>query len=78
MITVAHPRSDGRRCYVIAIMNRTKGATFAEIMKWRCIRDDKGRIIVAICHNMDLGDAWEWSDDLRYDEKWAASRTGSR
>jgi Domain of unknown function (DUF4159) len=38
---------------------------------WRCIRDDKGRIVVAICHNMDLGDAWEWSDDRRYDEKWA-------
>jgi len=39
---------------------------------WRCIRDDKGRIIVAICHNMDLGDAWEWSDDPRYLEKWAS------
>jgi len=38
---------------------------------WRCIRDDKGRIVVAICHNMDLGDAWEWSDDRKYDEKWA-------
>jgi len=25
---------------------------------WRAIRDDQGRIIVAICHNMDLGDAW--------------------
>lgn len=39
---------------------------------WRCIRDDKGRIMVAICHNMDLGDAWEWSDDPRYPEKWAS------
>ena len=39
---------------------------------WRCIRDDKGRIMVAICHNMDLGDAWEWSDDQRYQEKWAS------
>jgi Domain of unknown function (DUF4159) len=39
---------------------------------WRCIRDDKGRIIVAICHNMDLGDAWEWSDDPKYSEKWAS------
>jgi hypothetical protein len=39
---------------------------------WRCIRDDKGRIMVAICHNMDLGDAWEWSDDQRYLEKWAS------
>jgi hypothetical protein len=27
--------------------------------------------MVAICHNMDLGDAWEWSDDPRYPEKWA-------
>jgi hypothetical protein len=38
---------------------------------WRGIMDDKGRVMVAICHNMDLGDAWEWSDDGRYPEKWA-------
>jgi hypothetical protein len=38
---------------------------------WRAIRDSQGRIIVAICHNMDLGDAWEWSDDPKYNEKWA-------
>jgi len=40
--------------------------------KWRGIYDDKGRIMVAICHNMDLGDAWEWSDDPSYPEKWAS------
>jgi hypothetical protein len=39
---------------------------------WRTIRDDKGRIVVAICHNMDLGDAWEWADDPEYPEKFAA------
>ncbi len=39
---------------------------------WRAITDDKGRVMVAICHNMDLGDAWEWSDDPRYPEKWAS------
>jgi hypothetical protein len=39
---------------------------------WRAVRDEKGRIVVAICHNMDLGDAWEWSDDPKYSEKWAA------
>jgi len=39
---------------------------------WRAILDDKGRVMVAICHNMDLGDAWEWSDDPRYPEKWAS------
>ncbi|HYA16155.1 MAG TPA: DUF4159 domain-containing protein [Bryobacteraceae bacterium] len=38
---------------------------------WRAIRDDKGRVQVAICHNMDLGDAWEHSDEARYLEKWA-------
>ena len=40
--------------------------------KWRGIYDDKGRLMVAICHNMDLGDAWEWSDDPVYPEKFAA------
>jgi len=40
--------------------------------RWRAIYDDKGRVMVAICHNMDLGDAWEWSDDPRYPEKWAS------
>ena len=38
---------------------------------WRGILDDKGRVMVAICHNMDLGDAWEWSDNPQYPEKWA-------
>ena len=40
--------------------------------KWRGIYDDNGRVMVAICHNMDLGDAWEWSDEPRYPEKWAS------
>jgi hypothetical protein len=48
-----------------------KGETGKE-PHWRAIRDDKGRIVMAICHNMDMGDAWEWSDDPRYSEKWAA------
>ncbi len=39
---------------------------------WRAIYDDDGRVMVAICHNMDLGDAWEWADDPRYPEKWAS------
>ena len=28
--------------------------------------------MVAICHNMDLGDAWEHSDEPKYLEKWAS------
>jgi hypothetical protein len=43
-----------------------------KVPHWRCIRDDKGRIIVAICHNMDLGDAWECADEPRYPEKWTS------
>jgi hypothetical protein len=39
---------------------------------WRAIRDDKGRVVVAICHNMDLGDGWENSDDPKYKEQWAS------
>jgi hypothetical protein len=33
---------------------------------WRAIYDDKGRILVAISFNSDVGDAWEWADDARY------------
>jgi hypothetical protein len=40
--------------------------------KWRGIYDDQGRIMVAICHNMDLGDAWEWADNPNYPEKYAS------
>lgn len=40
--------------------------------RWRGVYDDKGRLMVAICHNMDLGDSWEWADDPRYPEKYAA------
>ena len=43
-----------------------------KVPHWRAIRDDKGRIMVAICHNMDLGDAWEHSDEAEYQEKWAS------
>jgi hypothetical protein len=42
------------------------------VAKWRAIRDDKGRIIVAICHNMHLGDAWEWADMPEYPERFAS------
>jgi hypothetical protein len=39
---------------------------------WRAIYDDKGRIMVAICFNQDLGDSWEWADDPNYLEKYSA------
>jgi hypothetical protein len=40
--------------------------------KFRAIYDDKGRIMVGICHNVDMGDAIEWSDDPRYPENYAS------
>jgi Domain of unknown function (DUF4159) len=39
---------------------------------WRGIYDDKGRIMVAISYNSDLGDAWEWADEPRYPERFSA------
>ncbi len=38
---------------------------------WRGIYDDKGRLMVAISYNSDLGDAWEWADDPQYPEPCA-------
>jgi len=49
-----------------------RGVTYEKdgvIPRWRAIMDDKGRVMVAICHNMDLGDAWEHADNPRYPEK---------
>ncbi|HYW41777.1 MAG TPA: DUF4159 domain-containing protein [Bryobacteraceae bacterium] len=40
--------------------------------KWRGIYDDKGRLMVAICHNVDLGDSWEHADNPEYPEKFSA------
>ena len=40
--------------------------------RWRAVLDDKGRVLVAICHNMDLGDAWEWADHPYYPERFAS------
>jgi hypothetical protein len=38
---------------------------------WRAILDERGRVQVAICFNMDLGDAWEFADDPGYPEMYA-------
>lgn len=39
--------------------------------RWRAIYDDEGRIMVAICHNMDLGDAVEHADTPQYPEEYS-------
>ena len=38
---------------------------------WRGIFDEKGRVMVAISYNSDVGDAWEYADDPRYPAKFA-------
>ncbi len=40
--------------------------------KWRGIYDDNGRLMVVICHNMDLGDSWENADDPKYPQRFSA------
>ena len=39
---------------------------------WRGVQDKRGRLLAVFCHNMDLGDAWEHSDNPEYPEKWAS------
>ena len=48
----------------------------AEEPHYRAILDDKGRIMVMICHNTDMGDGWEKEGESEYyfkefSEKWA-------
>jgi hypothetical protein len=38
---------------------------------WRAIRDDGGRVMVAINFNNDLGDSWQLADDPRYPQKFS-------
>ncbi|HXA50979.1 MAG TPA: DUF4159 domain-containing protein [Candidatus Acidoferrum sp.] len=39
---------------------------------WRGIYDDKGRLMVAIVHNSDLGDSWEHADNPQYKQEFSA------
>ena len=52
--------------------NRYCGRPASKTPHWRGIYDDNGRLMVAICHNMDLGDSWEWADVPAYPEKFSA------
>ena len=42
------------------------------VAHWYGIYDDKGRVMVAMSFNSDLGDSWEWADDPGYPEKYSA------
>jgi hypothetical protein len=65
----------GKRFQVPGEQYVATGRTYEKdgyVDKWRAIRDERGRIIVAICHNMHLGDAWEWADSADYPEPFAS------
>ena len=55
----------GRR-HLYRARNGEIGARLQGPAKWHGIYDDKGRLVVAINHNMDMGDAWEHADDPVY------------
>ena len=42
------------------------------VAHWRGIYDDRGRLMVVMNFNMDLGDAWEWADLPQYPEQYTA------
>lgn len=44
-----------------------RGGTFPH---WRAIRDGKGRIMIAITFNQDVGDGWEFADHPEYPERY--------
>jgi len=43
-----------------------------KVAHWRGIYDDKGRLMVAMSFNSDIGDSWEWADDPGYPERYSA------
>ena len=42
------------------------------VARWRGVYDDRGRLMMAISFNSDLGDSWEWADDPEYPEQYSA------
>jgi hypothetical protein len=52
-----------------------RGTTYRNdgaVPHWRGIYDDRGRLMVAMSFNSDVGDSWEWADDPHYPEKYSA------
>jgi hypothetical protein len=45
------------------------------VAHWKGIYDDKGRIMVALSLNSDLGDSWEFLDTPRYPSKYSVLGT---
>lgn len=54
------------------VVNRGGVERGGTVPHWRAIRDERGRITVGICFNMDVGDGWEFADDPGYPERYAS------
>ncbi len=61
----------GRR-HLYRTMSGEIAAQMQGPVSWKGIYDDKGRLMVAINYNMDMGDAWEHADDPVYPEPMTA------
>jgi hypothetical protein len=48
-----------------------KGDSTGKGAHWRGIFDEKGRVMVAISYNSDIGDAWEYADDAWYPARFS-------
>ncbi len=53
------------------LRNGFKGGPDGRGAHWRGIFDEKGRVMVAISYNSDIGDAWEYADDPYYPERFS-------
>jgi hypothetical protein len=51
--------------YTGVTWERADGEECREV-HFKAIYDDKGRIMVIICHNTDLGDGWEREGEYKY------------
>ena len=43
-----------------------------DVPQWKGIYDDRGRLMVAMSFNSDIGDSWEWADEASYPEKYSS------
>lgn len=57
---------------IVSIMNGTTFEQDGVLPEWKGIYDDRGRLMVIINHNMDLGDAWEHADYPYYPEQFTS------
>jgi hypothetical protein len=57
---------------IFALMNGQSFEQDGVDPHWRGVFDDDGRLMVAINHNMDLGDAWEHADAPEYPQPLTA------